>query len=184
MTYRDQDFGIVRVNVNLRARSIIMRPEVDGLRVTVCPGASEEMVRKAIERFRASLLRKQQVLRERPRLDAQTLQQIRNEAKATLPRRVAELAKMHNFSYSKLTIRDSRTRWGSCSAHNAISLSMHLARVPEHLQDYVILHELCHTIHHDHSPRFWALMDDVTYGKAHALRAELRKCYIPPHETP
>jgi predicted metal-dependent hydrolase len=74
-----------------------------------------------------------------------------------------------------LSIRDSKTRWGSCSGRNTISLSLYLMQVPEHRQDYVILHELCHTVYHDHSVRFWALMDEVTGGQSCVLRAELRK---------
>ena len=115
------------------------------------------------------------MLKSHPLLTAVDVEQMRKEAKASLPRRVAELAHLYGISYSNLTIRDSKTRWGSCSALNSISLSLYLMQVPEHLQDYVILHELCHTVHHNHSVQFWALMDEVTDGKAHALRKELRK---------
>ena len=173
MTYQDEELGLITVTVNPRARSIIMRPEVDGLRVTAFWGASLALVKSTIEKFRPSLLKKQAAMRERPQLTAEDVEELRREAKAHLPRRVAELAHMHGFHYDRLTIRDSKTRWGSCSSRNTISLSLYLMQVPEHLQDYVILHELCHTVHHDHSPRFWALMDKVTDGKAHALRAEL-----------
>ena len=61
------------------------------------------------------------------------------------------------LKYAKLTIRASRTKWGSCSGRNTISLSLFLMTLPEHLRDYVIVHELCHTVHHNHSPRFHAL---------------------------
>ena len=175
MTYQDPDFGTVIVTVNPRARSIIMRPEVGGLRVTAFRGASLAFVKSTIERFRSSLLKKQNMLKSHPLLTTVDVEQMRKEAKASLPRRVAELAHLYGFSYSNLTIRDSKTRWGSCSALNSISLSLYLMKVPEHLQDYVNLHELCHTVHHNHSVQFWALMDEVTDGKAHALRKELRK---------
>lgn len=175
MTYQDSDFGTVTVTVNPRARSIIMRPQVDGLRVTAFSGASLAFVRSTIEKYRPALLKKQAALQERPQLTAEDVEQMRQEAKASLPRRVAELAYMHGFRYERVTIRNSKTRWGSCTIRNTISLSLYLMQVPQHLQDYVILHELCHTVHHDHSPRFWALMDKVTDGKAHALRAELYK---------
>ena len=76
-----------------------------------------------------------------------------------------------------MKIQTSKTRWGSCSASNSINLSVYLMTLPSHLMDYVILHELCHTVHHDHSDAFWALMDKVTDGKAHALRNELKQNY-------
>ena len=175
MTYEDEELGVVTVTVNPRARSIIMRPEVGGLRVTAFPGASFSFVKSTIERFRLSLLKKQTALKGQPRLTAADVERMRHDAKAQLPRRVDELAHMHGFHYEGLTIRSSKTRWGSCTGRNTISLSLYLMQVPEHLQDYVILHELCHTVHHNHSPRFWALMDKVTDGKAHALRAELHQ---------
>lgn len=175
MTYQDDELGTVTVTVNPRARSIIMRPEVGGLRVTAFRGASLSFVKSTIDKFRSSLLKKQKALKERPRLTTDDVERLRQEAKALLPRRVAELAYMHGFHYDRLTIRNSKTRWGSCSSRNTISLSFYLMQVPEHLQDYVILHELCHTVHHDHSPRFWALMDTVTDGRARAFRAELHK---------
>jgi predicted metal-dependent hydrolase len=71
-------------------------------------------------------------------------------------------------------IQSSRTRWGSCSASNSINLSLFLMALSSRLIDYVIKHELCHTVHHDHSDKFWRLMDDVTDGKAKALRRELK----------
>ncbi|TNF81437.1 MAG: M48 family peptidase [Gammaproteobacteria bacterium] len=55
-------------------------------------------------------------------------------------------------------VRFMRSQWGSCSASGKIVLNTHLAKVPERLIDYVVLHELCHLVHHDHSHRFYALM--------------------------
>ena len=55
-----------------------------------------------------------------------------------------------------------------------ISLSLFLVTLPEHLRDYVIIHELCHTVHHNHSPRFHALVDRFTGGHEKALARELR----------
>lgn len=175
MQYTDPDFGTVTITVNPRARSIIMRPEVDGLRVTAFRGANLSFVKQTIDKFRTKLIAKQAALKERPQLTEDDIEKLRKDAKLLLPRRVAELAYMHGFNYTALRIQPSKTRWGSCSGRNSINLSLYLMKVPEHLQDYVILHELCHTVHHDHSPKFWALMDKVTDGKAKALRAELRR---------
>ena len=74
----------------------------------------------------------------------------RVEAKETLPQRTQELAAKHGFAYNKVSIRNTVTRWGSCSYQNNISFSLHLLRLPIELQDYVILHELAHTKEKNH----------------------------------
>ncbi len=103
----------------------------------------------------------------------------RIEAKEYLPQRVDELARRHGFSYSGVTVRNTVTRWGSCSSRNSLSLSLYLMSLPDRLIDYILLHELCHTVHKNHGPRFHALLDRVTGGQHDELRKELRTHTIP-----
>lgn len=98
---------------------------------------------------------------------------LRAEACEILPTRVENLAAAHGFRYRSVTPRNTRTRWGSCSARNDISLSIKLMKLPDHLVDYIILHELCHTVHKNHGPRFHELLDRVTGHRHAALRREL-----------
>jgi predicted metal-dependent hydrolase len=100
---------------------------------------------------------------------------IRIEAKKFLPGRLHELAKLHQFEYKKLFIKNLKTRWGSCSAINNINLNLHLLRLPFHLIDYVILHELCHTVEKNHGPQFWKLLDKVADGKAKQFEKEMKQ---------
>lgn len=99
------------------------------------------------------------------------------EAKQYLPEKVKGLAVKFDFNFNKLALKNIKSRWGSCSRKNNINLSIHLMRLPDHLVDYVILHELSHTVHHNHSKHFWALLDKVT-GGAKSLDKELRKYRI------
>lgn len=78
----------------------------------------------------------------------------RQEIAPRLDRAVAELG----TGYSKLTIRNQRTRWGSCSTLGAMSFNWRLLMAPEPVLDYVVWHEACHLRAMDHSPRFWALV--------------------------
>lgn len=92
------------------------------------------------------------------------------EARRKLTGRLKHLAERHGFTYGRVFIRNQKTRWGSCSSKNNISLNMKLSRLPEELMDYVILHELAHTRIKDHSSEFWKLMDSlVGNGKAKAV---------------
>lgn len=100
------------------------------------------------------------------------------EAKTYLPDRVASLAAAHGLKYSGLKIRQMKTRWGSCNSNNGINLNSWLMMLPDHLSDYVILHELVHTLHRDHSIRFWEALDRVTVGSSRQLRKELRSYRI------
>ena len=76
-------------------------------------------------------------------------------AKVELPEATFRLAKVHGFNPGRVTIRNQKTRWGSCSSTGAISLNWRLVQVPAFVRDYVILHELVHLDHLDHSSRFW-----------------------------
>ncbi|MDR2449217.1 MAG: M48 family metallopeptidase [Prevotellaceae bacterium] len=98
----------------------------------------------------------------------------RVEANEVLPVRLQQLAAQHGFHYKKLSIRSSRTCWGSCSPDNGINLSLHLMHLPEHLIDYIILHELCHTVHKNHGTAFWDLLNRVTQKKAREYARQLR----------
>jgi predicted metal-dependent hydrolase len=80
---------------------------------------------------------------------------LRRLATKELPRRVQELALLHGFRPSRVSIRNQRSRWGSCSARQVISLNWRLIQTPDSVRDYVILHELVHTRHLNHSKAFW-----------------------------
>ena len=101
-------------------------------------------------------------------------QALQREAMRILPVRLKALAELHRFRYNSVTIRNTKTRWGSCSSIQNINLSLSLMLLPTHLIDYVLLHELCHTIEMNHSSQFWLLMDKVTNGLAKAYRRELK----------
>lgn len=85
----------------------------------------------------------------------------RNYAKQTLTPRVAELAALHGFSFQRVTIKDIRSKWGSCSSKQNINLNWRLIKAPVWVADYIILHELSHTVHMNHSAGFWALVAKV-----------------------
>ncbi len=107
-------------------------------------------------------------------LSAEEVEQLRERAKKYLPNRVEQIASHFLFEYGRVTIRATRTKWGSCSGENNISLSLFLMTLPSHLIDFVIIHELCHTLHHNHSPQFHALVDRCTAGRERELHRELR----------
>lgn len=96
-------------------------------------------------------------------------------ARQLLPPRLEALATAKGFTYNRCSVRNVHSRWGSCNTKGNISLSIYLALLPDELIDYVLLHELCHTVEMNHSERFWALMDKVTAPvKAKELRKRLK----------
>lgn len=96
------------------------------------------------------------------------------EAKEELPMKICELADKHHLSFNKLSFRKNKSRWGSCSSEKNISLNVHLMRLPDHLINYVILHELCHTIEMNHSSSFWELLEFIC-PESQLYRKELKK---------
>jgi predicted metal-dependent hydrolase len=93
----------------------------------------------------------------------------KKEARKTIKKRLRELARKNGFTIGRISMRNQRTRWGSCSGNNNISLNYKLAILPPELVDYVIFHELVHTKIHHHGEQFWAELNKyVGNGKAKA----------------
>ncbi|GHT12747.1 hypothetical protein FACS189415_3020 [Bacteroidia bacterium] len=178
---QDPLLGEVLFRKNIRAKKYIIRIKQDVVNVTIPYRGS---VREAESFFRKN---RELIIRRKAELKARTTQPIfteneallRKQAQFFLPVKLAELAHLHGFIYESVQIRKSKTRWGSCSSKSAINLSFYLMLLPQHLIEYVLLHELCHTVQLNHSPAFWALLDKCTQGKAKALRKEIRKYKIP-----
>ncbi len=94
-------------------------------------------------------------------------------AATELPSRLRALAERHGLDVRRVTVRNQRSRWGSCSREGDIALNWRLLQMPEPVCDYVLLHELMHLREPNHSPKFWALVAAVCPDFA-AARAWLR----------
>jgi predicted metal-dependent hydrolase len=141
-----------------RARRYLLRVDHDGrVRVTIPRGGSK---READAFARRHL---QWVARQRARLAESTVDQeerrrLRQKARAELSVRLGELAAEHGLHVARVSIRNQRTRWGSCGRDGHISLNWRLVLMPPDVRDYVLIHELMHLRRLDHSPAYWRLV--------------------------
>ena len=99
----------------------------------------------------------------------------RYQAQKLLPERLEKLAREYGFSYNRVTIRNNKRNWGSCSARNNISLNLQMMKLPNELIDYILLHELVHTEIKNHSEQFWRRMNQITNNRARELSKKVRK---------
>lgn len=120
---------------------------------------------------------------DRPAVQAEirthVLKALRKEASNYLPRRLKHLADKHGFTYGAVKITHAGTRWGSCSSRGTISLNISLMQLPFELLDYVLVHELAHTKHMNHSSNFWdeVARMDPDY-KTHRTRIKQYSPYV------
>ena len=169
---------------SLRARSIRLVVRRDGtLRLTYPLFSSRakaiafaESKMEWIERTRQRI---NQRTAEYPTITPSEVERLRREARAYIPATLARLAQEHGFNYTSLRISSAHTRWGSCSGSNGISISLFVMLLPEHLREFIMLHELCHTRHHDHSAAFHQLLNRHVGGNERAYNRELKSYHIP-----
>ncbi len=86
---------------------------------------------------------------------------LKAEAERHIVPRIENIAKTYGHTYSSIHLRDQTSRWGSCSTHGNLQLNWRLIQAPKEVIDYVIMHELAHLKHMDHSPRFWAYVEKL-----------------------
>lgn len=94
-------------------------------------------------------------------LSSEELQALADDALRIIPERVRFYAPLVGVTYGRITIRNQRTRWGSCSAKGNLNFNCLLMKAPPQVLDYVVVHELCHRLEMNHSPRFWAQVERV-----------------------
>ncbi len=85
----------------------------------------------------------------------------KDAAKEYIPKRVEYYRVLTGGTYSKITIRDQKTRWGSCSSNGTLSFNFRLMLAPPRVLDYVVVHELCHLTHMNHSREFWNMVESI-----------------------
>ena len=120
----------------------------------------------------------EQRIRERSfeeKLSDTELERLKAEARELIPKRVGYFAEIMGAKYGKVTVRHQKSRWGSCSSKGNLSFNCLLLLFPEELLDYVVVHELCHTRHMNHSAKFWSEVEKYLpdYKRRRAL---LKKC--------
>lgn len=95
------------------------------------------------------------------RLSAADIQALAERALKIIPEKVRYYAPLVGVTYGKITIRNQKSRWGSCSSKGNLNFNCLLMLTPEDVQDYVVVHELCHRKEMNHSPLFWAEVERI-----------------------
>lgn len=158
MILEDREFGEILVRRNAWARQASFKVDTSGrLSMTVPKNTPKVMIKAALNASRAQICEKLPVKDPASQRTRDYLRkQLRKQAREYLPYRLEFYAKKYGYQYAKCKLSHANTRWGSCTQDGTITLNIGLMKVPEVLRDYVILHELAHLNHMDHSADFWA----------------------------
>ena len=179
LTIKVNGIGPVLIEHSRRAKRVsISIKTYQGVRVAVPPRVSFNRALEFVH-LKKPWIKRQLVIITRHETESRALVELsatidRTKARIQLTSRLNRLAKAHGFTFNRVSIRSQKTRWGSCSRNNNISLNVKLVLLPEDLVDYVILHELVHTWIHNHSKNFWEELDRYV-GNSKAFASRLRK---------
>lgn len=158
MIINDAEFGEVIVRKNALSRGVRFSVSTSGRLQMSVPKYTPNIAIKRLLNSNRKVIREKLPLKNPKEQKARDYQKklLMKKAREYLPYRLEYFAKLYGYSYNKCRLSHANTRWGSCSSNRTISLNIGLMKVPEILRDYVILHELAHLNHMDHSKAFWA----------------------------
>lgn len=158
MIIQDDEFGEVMVRRSALARGVKFSVDTSGRLAMSVPAHTSEFLARRFLKSNRDVIREKLPVRDPSEQRARDYQKkiLMKKAREYLPYRLEYYAKLYGYSYSRCRLTHANTRWGSCSSNRTISLNIGLMKVPEVLRDYVILHELAHLNHMDHSKAFWA----------------------------
>lgn len=162
----DPQIGEVVFRKSLRSRSISIRVHpVKGVSVSVpyiVPYAAARLFFEARRGWVLETMARQKEKYKDVKVASPTeIEALRRQARKELPVRLAEFAARYGFAYNKVAIKHNASNWGSCSTKGNINLNLNVVRLPKVLQDYVLLHELCHLRHPDHGHGFHLLLEHL-----------------------
>lgn len=158
MIINDAEFGEVIVRKSPLAKGVRFSVSTSGRLQMSVPTHTSEFLAKRFLKTNREMIREKLPVKDPATQRARDYQKkmLAKKAKEYLPYRLEYYAKLYGYTYEKCRLTHANTRWGSCSSNRTISLNIGLMNVPEPLRDYVILHELAHLNHMDHSKAFWA----------------------------
>ncbi len=164
--YMDSEIGEVTFRKSARARRISIRVHpTKGVTVTIpslAPYAAAKLFFQAKrEWILHTVAAQKEKLKDVHVASSDEIADLRRRAETELPPRLVQLASRYGFIYNRLSIKHNSTNWGSCSTKSNINLNLNIVRLPKVLQDYILLHELCHLKHHDHGHAFHLLLEHV-----------------------
>ncbi|MDO4741985.1 MAG: M48 family metallopeptidase [Candidatus Saccharibacteria bacterium] len=176
MLLNDEEFGEVIVRKSSLAKNVRFSVSTSGRLQMSVPKYTSEFLAKRFLKANREMIREKLPIKNPEGQRARDYRKkiLTKKAREYLPYRLEYLANRYGYSYEKCRIMHANTRWGSCSSNKTISLNIGLMKLPEPLRDYVILHELAHLNHMDHSKAFWAEVEkhDKRY-KEHEKRLKL-----------
>jgi predicted metal-dependent hydrolase len=173
----DPQIGQVLFRKSTKARRISIRVHpVRGVTVSV-PYMVPYMAAEAFFRLKRqwvieTIERQKEKYKDVKDISREDIEQMRCQAKAEIPARLSDLAARYGFVYNKVAIKNNSSNWGSCSIRNNININLKIVRLPSVLQDYILLHELCHLRHHDHGHAFHLLLEHLLTDNTMKLMAE------------